>query len=63
MKMFISKLRPDDSVGIITFDTQAYTILPLTLKKDLSNNIYSDIDAIQCGGGTTIRCGFERSVQ
>lgn len=58
MKMFVSKLRPDDAVGIVVFDTAASTLLPPTLKKDLASSIYDDIDAIRTQGGTTIRSGL-----
>jgi hypothetical protein len=58
MKMFVSKLRPDDAVGIVLFDDKAVTFLPLTLKKNIPNSLYSDIDKIKVRGGTTIRVGL-----
>jgi hypothetical protein len=38
--MFISKLRPNDSVGIITFNHQADIILELTFKSQMPGDIY-----------------------
>ncbi len=58
MNMFISKLRPDDAVGIVLFDDKATIFLPLILKKDVSSSLYSDIDNIKVRGGTIIRKGL-----
>lgn len=63
MRMFVSKLRPDDAVGIVVFDTEAETILPVTMKKDLTQGLYEELAKIRTRGGTTIRRGFERSLQ
>lgn len=41
IKMFISKLRPNDSIGITTFNTQGQTIFAPKYKKDLPENIYN----------------------
>jgi len=40
VKMFISKLRPNDSVGIITFNDVGQVILKPVYKHKLSNEIY-----------------------
>ena len=36
IKMFISKLQPEDSVGMTTFDGEAHLIFEPVLKKDIS---------------------------
>lgn len=56
--MFISKLRPNDSVGLTTFNTEGQIIFAPTLMKNLSNDVYTSIDAIKTYGGTTVRSGF-----
>lgn len=61
--MFISKLRPNDSVGLTTFNSQGQTIFAPMYKKDLPASIYTDLDKITCNGGTTIRSGFALSKQ
>lgn len=38
--MFISKLRANDSVGIITFNHEAQIILEPTLKSELPKNLF-----------------------
>ena len=48
--MFISKLRPTDSVGMTTFDDKAHLIFQSTLKKDLNEDIYDKVDQIQANG-------------
>jgi Mg-chelatase subunit ChlD len=61
IKMFISKLRPTDSVGLITFDDEAYVIFEPTLRENISDNIFDELDKIKTKGGTTIRSGFDMS--
>ena len=61
--MFVSRLRPNDSIGLTTFNTQGQVIFAPTFKKDLSLSIYTDLDKITSGGGTTIRSGFALSKQ
>lgn len=58
IKMFISKLRPNDSVGLTTFNTQGQIVFLPTYKKNLSNDVYNQIDAIRTNGGTVVRSGF-----
>ena len=33
--MYFSRMRPTDAFGLVVFDTQAETVIPCTLKKDL----------------------------
>jgi uncharacterized protein with von Willebrand factor type A (vWA) domain len=63
IKMFISKLRPTDSVGVITFNTQAQIILEPTYKSSLPENFFDRLDKIKANGGTTIKSGFETAVK
>ncbi len=58
IKMFISKLRANDSVGLTTFNNQGQIIFEPVFKKDLPESSYSQLDSIYCNGGTTIRSGF-----
>ena len=37
IKMFISKLRPNDSVGLVTFNNHGKTIIKPTFKSDITN--------------------------
>ena len=59
--MFISKLRPNDSVGIITFTTDGKVLLEPTYKDKLPQNLFSLLDEVRADGGTTIRSGFDLS--
>ena len=61
IKMFVSKLRGDDSVGLVVFDTKADTVFPPTRKSEIGNEVFEMLDGIRTRGGTTIRAGFERS--
>ena len=56
--MLISKLRNNDSIGLVTFNNQGHTIFEPMLKKNVGQNVYEMLDTIQCQGGTTIRSGF-----
>ena len=44
IKMFISKLHPEDSVGMTTFDEKAHLIFEPILKKDISEGVYERLD-------------------
>ena len=59
--MFISKLQPEDSVGMTTFDQHAHLIFEPTLKKDISQGIYAEVDKIRASGGNTLIDGFNMS--
>jgi hypothetical protein len=61
IKMFISKLQPEDSVGMTTFDNLAHLIFKPTLKKDIDEGIYARLDKITANGGNTLIDGFELS--
>lgn len=43
IKMFISKLSPEDSVAMTTFDHQAHLIFEPVLKKDISSNVFNQL--------------------
>jgi hypothetical protein len=61
IKMFISKLRPNDSVGLTTFNNSGQVVFAPTYKRDLPESVYTQLNSITSGGGTTIRSGFELS--
>ena len=60
--MFISKLRPSDSFGLVTFNNQGHTVIPVqkvsTLKMEEVTKAVRDI---KINGGTTLFSGFERA--
>lgn len=59
--MFISKLRPNDSVGVVAFDNRADVVLDPIFKKDFDANLFSKLDEIHPRGGTTIAAGLTKS--
>ena len=60
IKMFYSKLRPNDSLGLIIFDNQAEVILKQTLKSKIDQEIFfATLNELKPRGGTTISKGFE----
>ena len=59
--MFISKLRPDDSVGMVTFSDNTNVIFEPLFKKDIGPKIFERIDQIQANGGTALTNGFNLS--
>ena len=61
IKMFISKLEPEDSIGMTTFDGQAHLIFEPILKKDIGQDIYSRLDEIKANGQNDLMAGFELS--
>eukprot|EP00178_Gracilaria_changii_P008712 TRINITY_DN26179_c0_g1_i2.p1 TRINITY_DN26179_c0_g1~~TRINITY_DN26179_c0_g1_i2.p1 ORF type:complete len:100 (-),score=7.70 TRINITY_DN26179_c0_g1_i2:824-1123(-) len=61
VKMLISKLKPNDSIAMVTFNNQANTIFECTFKKDIDSDIFARMDQISAGGGTNIINGFHRS--
>jgi len=61
IKMFISRLRPNDSVGLITFNNIAHVIFTPIFKRDFDDKTFDLLDKIAAGGGTTIKSGFSKS--
>ena len=59
--MFISKLKPEDSIGMTTFDGQAHLIFELILQKDIGQDIYSRLDEIKAYGQNNLMAGFKLS--
>ena len=58
--MFFSKLRPDDSFGLTTFNNQGHNIIPVTRKSNLEMEyVVSTVRAINTNGGTTLMSGFD----
>jgi len=56
--MFISRMRPNDSLGMVTFNNEAQIVFTPTLRANITDEIYDKLDAIKAGGGTTIKHGF-----
>lgn len=52
--MFISKLRPNDSIGMVIFNNKAEVVFEQIYKKDLDEKFFVKLDAIKSCGGTTI---------
>lgn len=58
--MFFSKLRSDDSFGLVTFNNQGHLIIPTTRKSNLDmEHVISTVRAIGTCGGTTLMSGFD----
>ena len=57
--MFVSKLRDNDSVGIVVFNNTAQTILKGMKKSELDMQaVFALVDNIKQSGGTTLNSGF-----
>ena len=62
IRMFVSKLRPNDSFGLIIFDDEAEIIIQQTKVANLNlQKTFEMLDKIETRGGTTIREGFVAS--
>ncbi len=60
--MFFSKLRPNDSFGLVVFDNKAETMIPCEKRSEQNpENVFKLLDAIQERGGTTLSTGFDLS--
>jgi hypothetical protein len=64
IKMFVSKLRPDDAFGLVIFDDKGETVVPVSMKKDLEvEAVFAMVDNIKTRGGTTLSSGFNEGVK
>ena len=61
IKMFISKLQPEDSVGMTTFDGKAHLIFEPILKKNIDEGVYAMLDKIKACGSNDLMAGFDMS--
>jgi Mg-chelatase subunit ChlD len=62
IRMFVSKLRPDDSFGLVIFDNKAEVVIEQTKVKSLDlQKTFTTLETIKTRGGTTIREGFVMS--
>ena len=59
--MFISKLQPEDSIGMTTFDGKAHLIFEPILKKDIDEGVYAMLDKIKACGSNDLMAGFNLS--
>jgi len=58
----LSKLRPDDCVGIVLFNNMAELLLPLTTVSELDlEGVSAQQLAVRPGGGTSMEAGFRMS--
>ena len=57
--MFFSKLRPNDSFGLVTFNNSGHVLIPVTKKSHLEmDHVVTTVRAISTNGGTTLMSGF-----
>lgn len=64
IKMFVSKLRPSDSFGLVTFDDEGYTLIKGMKKSEMDLEvIFELINSIQSKGGTTLLSGFNEGTK
>lgn len=62
--MFFSKLRPDDSFGLVTFNNQAKCLIPVQKKATIEMEaVTSIVRGISACGGTTLMTGLEMAHQ
>jgi Ca-activated chloride channel family protein len=58
----LSKLQPDDRVGIVLFSNSAWVLLPLTPVADCDlADVSAKQLAVRAGGGTSMEAGFQTS--
>lgn len=64
IKMFVSKLRPSDSFGLVTFDDKGETILNGMKKSEIDmETVFAMVDTIKIRGGTTLSAGFNEGLK
>ena len=64
INMFVSKLRPSDSFGLVTFDNHGYVVIKGTKKSDLDmSKVFTIVDEISTKGGTTLSSGFNLGLE
>lgn len=57
--MFFSKMRENDSFGLITFNNTANVLVPLQKVSEINLDILNNIlVGLKAGGGTTLSTGF-----
>lgn len=57
--MFLSKLRPTDSFGLVVFGSTAINLIPVQKVSEFKlEDIIKTIKEISVGGGTTLMSGF-----
>jgi len=60
----LAQLTPDDSVGIVLFNQESHTLLPLTPCGSLNRaEVAAKVDGIHTSGGTKLSQGFNSGVQ
>lgn len=62
--MFISKLRPSDSFGLVTFNSGGHVVIKGIKKSEIDmENVFAMVDSIQANGGTTLSSGFSTGLE
>lgn len=63
IRMFNEKLAPQDSLGLLTFHTEADVVYPLTIKSETNQaELEKKLQNIKAGGGTRIESVFHQSL-
>lgn len=53
--MFVSKLKPEDSFGLVTFNSKGATMIKQIRKNDIDIEVvFGIVDSIKANGGTTL---------
>ena len=64
IKMFVSKLRTNDSFGLVTFNSQGQTVLNGMRKSEMDlETVFAMVDQIKTNGGTTLSSGFNEGLK
>ncbi len=58
--MFLSKMRPNDAFGLVVFNNQAKTLIPLQRVSAINiEAVSAKLKEVHAGGGTTLITGFQ----
>ena len=64
IKMFYSKLRPEDSLGLVIFNHKAYTLMEQTTKKQIAEEeLFAILNQLKPSGTTSLQMGFEMAAE
>ena len=60
IKMFYSNLRPEDSLGLVIFNHNAYVLMEQTMKKHIvEEELFNTLNELKPSGTTSLQNGFE----
>lgn len=61
--MFLSKMRSNDAFGLVVFNNQAKTLIPLQRVAAINiEAVSAKLKEVHAGGGTTLITGFQESL-